>query len=76
MTSGLIPVKKDDKWGYINHKGEIVIPIQYDWVSIFRNSEAWVKKQGEWLRIDPQGNERILTENELREQNLWIAGYP
>lgn len=76
MTAGLIPVKQDDKWGYINRKGKIVIPIQYEWVSIFRGNEAWVKKNGNWMRIDTQGNERILTENELREQNLWIAGYP
>lgn len=76
MTAGLIPVKQDDKWGYINHKGKVVIPIQYEWVSIFRGNEAWVKKNGDWLRIDTQGNERILTENELREQNSWIAGYP
>ena len=76
MTAGLIPVKKDNKWGYINRKGKVVIPIQYEWVSIFRGDEAWVKKNGEWLRINPQGIERILTENELREQNLWIAGYP
>lgn len=76
MSAGLIPVKQDDKWGYINRKGKIVIPIQYEWVSIFRGNEAWVKKNGNWMRIDTQGNERILTENELREQNLWIAGYP
>ena len=23
-------MKKDDKWGYVNEKGEVVIPIEYD----------------------------------------------
>ncbi len=29
-SSGLLAVKKDGKWGYVNEKGEEVIPIKYD----------------------------------------------
>ena len=30
LSAGLLAVKKDDKWGYVNEKGEVVIPIEYD----------------------------------------------
>ena len=29
-SDGIIPFKKDGKWGYVNSKGETVIPFEYD----------------------------------------------
>ncbi len=29
-SSGLLAVKKDGKWGYVNENGEVVIPLEYD----------------------------------------------
>jgi hypothetical protein len=32
---GMYPVKKKNKWGWVNHKGEVVIPLQYKAVRHF-----------------------------------------
>ncbi len=36
-------VKKDGKYGYINDKGELIIPMNYDLAENFKNNEAKVK---------------------------------
>ena len=38
----LIPVKIDDKWGYINQRGELIIPPIYDEADFFHNGFALV----------------------------------
>ena len=30
----LINVCKDNKWGYINKNGKVVIPFEYDWTGL------------------------------------------
>ncbi|MCR9172517.1 MAG: WG repeat-containing protein [bacterium] len=44
--------------GYINTKGEVVIPCIYDKVKDFVDGRAWVQKKGSdtWTLIDKQGN--------------------
>jgi hypothetical protein len=54
--------KKTGKWGYINQKGEVVIPFIYEktvpfWEN-FRNLGI-VKKNGKWGAIDTKGNQII-----------------
>lgn len=42
-SSGLLAVKQDGKWGYVNESGEVVIPLEYDasWKQyIFNYGEA------------------------------------
>ncbi len=43
------------KWGYINHKGEIAIPLQYDEAETFEANKAEVRKGSEWFVIDKNG---------------------
>ncbi len=31
FREGLAFVSKNEKWGFINQQGEVVIPLQYDW---------------------------------------------
>lgn len=45
FSNGLAGVKKDEKWGYINEKGKVVINIEYDRVSPFYDGLAIVQKQ-------------------------------
>ena len=33
----LIPYRKGDKWGYVNKEKEIIIPLIYDYVEVFKN---------------------------------------
>lgn len=43
FSEGLAAVCKDDKWGYINKAGKIVIPFEYEWVDNFKDGIAIVR---------------------------------
>ena len=49
---GLAYVKFNNKYGYINHKGEVVIPIIYDKADNFYNGKATVVLNGKNIIID------------------------
>lgn len=60
----LLPVSPGDqehiawhggKWGFINHKGEIVIEAQYDEVAPFKKGKAKVVSDGEEMIINKNG---------------------
>ncbi|MDO4426690.1 MAG: WG repeat-containing protein [Moraxella sp.] len=61
MNSGLLPVKKGNKIGYINAQGRIIIPLIYDslgggnWARPATNGRIVVKKGGAWGVINTQG---------------------
>lgn len=50
----LIPVKKEGKWGYINSKADIIIPIKYDEVGTFIGGIApvWANKKCQYIKED------------------------
>ncbi|MDP8185203.1 WG repeat-containing protein [Phocoenobacter skyensis] len=52
---GSLAVKKDGKWGFIDKKGKIVIPLQYDGAYSFSEGLARVEKDGKWGFIDKKG---------------------
>ena len=57
VGNGLIPVEKDGLYGYINLKGENVIPCKYKSVARFREGIARVRnKEGQTGFIDTEGN--------------------
>jgi hypothetical protein len=39
---GRAAVKKNNKWGYVDERGKIVIPIKYNYAADFDNDEALV----------------------------------
>lgn len=47
FSEGLAAVKKDGQFGYINTKGELVIPCQYQYASSFKEGLACVVKDEE-----------------------------
>ncbi|MEO6884301.1 MAG: WG repeat-containing protein [Bacteroidia bacterium] len=55
LNSNRIVVKKNNKYGYINIRGEVVIPLQYDNADWFRNGIADVEKDGVKFKIDVNG---------------------
>ncbi len=59
FSEGLAAVCKDDKWGYINTKGEEVIPCKYRSAEAFSDGLAAVKKSGKWGYIDVRGQKTI-----------------
>lgn len=46
MEEGYILLKKNGKWGYLNTKGETVVPFEYDYLDIPSDNYAAVKKDG------------------------------
>ena len=73
--NGLIKVSKDGLWGFINEKGTIAIPIEYDTVSQSNNGLICVEKNGLYGLLDVNGNALIpcIYEEEFhfRSKNLW-----
>ena len=53
FSEGLAAVKKDGKWGYINTKGEVAIPITIDTqYSVGRGKTVFTSEEGEGTAID------------------------
>jgi hypothetical protein len=48
-------VRKDDKWGYINRDGDVIIPLNFDYASIFCEDRARIKKDNKWGYINKNG---------------------
>ncbi|WP_419213706.1 WG repeat-containing protein [Maribacter sp. X9] len=55
LGDGLIPVKRDGKWGYVNEKNELIIPCQFDSAGVFENNRAIVSKKKKYGAIDTKG---------------------
>ena len=53
-------VKFDDKWGFINNNGEVIIPCKYDRVEEFCEGIAKVCYSDKWGLIDTTGQEFVL----------------
>lgn len=55
-SEGLVKVRIDNKWGFINKEGKEVIPLQYNSVLSFSNDKARVSIDGEnYFYIDKTG---------------------
>jgi hypothetical protein len=55
-SEGLIAVKKDNKWGYLDGKGEIQIPFQFDNAFMFSEGLAAIWSGNRRFYIDRTGN--------------------
>ena len=53
---GLAAVSKDGKWGYIDKKGILAIPLQYDMARDFREGKAAVLIDGKWGYREKDGS--------------------
>lgn len=54
-TEDRIPVQKDDKWGFIDSKNNLVIPIKFDDVFLFSDGVSLVQLGGKYGYIDYDG---------------------
>jgi len=62
FSNGVAAVKKNEKWGYINTDGDVVIPFEYDSALTFSEGLAAVEKNGKWGYIDINNNAVIPLE--------------
>lgn len=81
FSEGLAAVMRDGKWGYINTKGEEVIPCRYSMCEAFNEGLAAVQKYSEegyidteWGYIDTEGKEVIPLDIEAEKANEFFEG--
>lgn len=55
FKEGLACVKMNDKWGYVDYTGKVVIPFEFEDAWGFSEGFAWVKKSGKWGVVDKFG---------------------
>jgi len=55
FSAGLLPALLNDKWGYVNKKGEFVIPAKYDDAAPFSEGFAFVAMNGRVGIINTKG---------------------
>lgn len=71
ITNGLVAVKKNNKFGFVNLRNNIIIPFDYDWDSQynflnlnnlfpnFKDGIVFLKKDNKWGAIDSNGKIEI-----------------
>ena len=59
FSNGLAKVKRNDKSGFINTKGEEVIPCVYDYIESFADGLALIAQDNKWGYINIKGEEVI-----------------
>lgn len=64
---GLCPVKINDKWGYIDYTGKLVIDTIYDYVYSFSEGLAHVEKGKESWFINKNGKKVIFVEEVITD---------
>lgn len=57
IHSGIAVVQRNDKFGVINKKGKIVIPLMYDYISDFRNNLAAAFIEGKGCFVNTKGEQ-------------------
>ena len=66
FVNGLCAVKINEKWGYMNTSGELVIDTVYDYVRVFTDDGvARVRKGSEHFFIDKMGNRLFSVDETL-----------
>lgn len=68
----IVWVKKNGKWGAIDHKGKLVVPFQYDWVSAYAGKRAIVKLGERFGYVDETG--RLIVPLAFRQVSYFKNG--
>lgn len=76
FSEGLVAVLKKDKWGYMDKKGNIVMPFEYETASDFSNGLATVSKDYKYGAINHSGDSVInLKYSHLGEFKEGLAAF-
>lgn len=71
LSEGLSAVRKDDKWGYIDAQGKVILPFKYRDAYKFNCGAGRVlTKNHEWKLIDKKGNILPTTE---QYKKVWCS---
>ena len=69
----LIPFNNNDKWGFKNKQGRIIVPAIYDKPTSFNDGLALVCKENKWGAIGPDGHWVSQGPNHSIRQQLFPA---
>ncbi|MCR9099459.1 MAG: WG repeat-containing protein [bacterium] len=69
-SEGFARVKRNNKFGFYNAEGKLIIPFKYDYAGSFGEGKAIVKNLGKWFFINSKG-ENIL---ELPKKFQYVDG--
>ena len=64
FNEGLARIQQNEKWGFINKNGDLVINAEFDTAYKFCNERALVKMESKWGFIDKQGRIAITLKYE------------
>ena len=70
MSEGMIAVRKDGKWGYLDENFQLVIPHKYITAKEFKNGVAVVYLDGKEYVIDKKGNV-VEDEEVIKKATEW-----
>jgi hypothetical protein len=73
LSEGLIAVKKDCKWGYIDADGNVVISFLFDEAKCFKFGVAEVKHEKKFYTIDRKANK--LTDENINNSKLEVKPF-
>ena len=74
FSDGLIPVEIDNKWGFMNTQGKLVIPAEYDYVNGFGEGKSVVLKRKTFYILDTDGTALKLNTPEIKEVRKFSEG--
>ena len=62
----------DQKWGFVNTNGEVVVPLEYDFMDSFWDGMAWAQKGDKWTILNTKGE--LATQAEFPHPVLFSEG--
>ena len=68
FSNGLARVKRNNKYGFYNNKGEVVIPFKYDYAEPFNGEYILANNYSKWFLMDNDEN-KLFEFNSLIKEN-------
>ena len=69
-------VKLNDKWGFINKKGDVIVPCEYDKVeSHFKDGEGKLLRGDKIFVFNKSGEQIESFEQEIEDEDYYDRGY-
>ena len=58
-SAALRPVSREGKWGYVNKRWKVMLPLEFDLAGPFSEGLAYVRRGNKWGYINESGKEVI-----------------
>jgi len=74
FNNGIVPVKVDDLWGFLNTDGKLIIQPKYDKITEFYDDYAWGERGGNSYIISRDGRETPVVDTSITEIKHFSEG--